>query len=502
MKYISILILLLIFSCQEKEDLPTEIDKTIVLCFDHYAPPYYKSPGAGFSHLPIPLVAYIDSTKTYIEYTPKIDFDTITIYSPKEFQELALSYRNFEYAYYPLLQGDTIIISMDSLNYPLLKSKHYPERNRIYNMNYEIRKKHLHSGLEAKTCLGSDWAIIAQKIDYIRTQEWGGKYLIDYCSIDSLSAMFENYKRIYMDTINLYKQQKIISNTIYDHYKYLLQLKEYESQRILNKDTAYYRQMEVEIRDKYVCYPSYREFLGYYLGYYNMHIKISRKFQGRNYDWRKTFDELALKPFQSISKQILLGHCVKEIGKYSSVEDLKMYLDRYLKLTHDTLLYESIRKQYNLSADANQLLLKNTKGESISLQQLLNQNKGKVIYMDFWASWCVPCREEMAISAKLRELYEGEDVVFIYLAYKDTEENWKKAIMQQNLSNASTSYFIENSSTSNFLKKMKLESIPRYIIFNKAGKLVEINAPRPSDQRITIILNKYLYESTSENNKR
>lgn len=69
----------------------------------------------------------------------------------------------------------------------------------------------------------------------------------------------------YTDTINSFKEQQLISSEIHDRYQYLLKLKDYESRRMLNEDTAFYRQMEPGIADKYIRYPSYREFLDYYL---------------------------------------------------------------------------------------------------------------------------------------------------------------------------------------------------------------------------------------------
>ena len=74
----------------------------------------------------------------------------------------------------------------------------------------------------------------------------------------------------------------------------------------LNEDTAFYRQMEPGIADKYIRYPSYREFLDYYLWFLNQHIPTIRKSQGGSNDWRQTFDELSPKTFQPKSKQILL----------------------------------------------------------------------------------------------------------------------------------------------------------------------------------------------------
>ena len=53
-------------------------------------------------------------------------------------------------------------------------------------------------------------------------------------------------------------------------------------------------------------------------------------------------------------------------------------------------------------------------------------------------------------------------------------------------------FIITNSKNSKTLEAIKLDLIPRYIIFDKQGSLVEMNAPRPSDKQVTTIIEKYL----------
>ena len=241
------LLIISLSSCQQHHVATQKDEKNIVVCFDHYHPKPYKTPG-GIKHTLMPKALYTDNTEILKEYMPEADFDTITLQSSEDFKELALNYRDFEFIYYPLIQGDTVTVSMDSLDYPILSSKHHLERNRIYNMNYELRKGRTHSGLEAKTCLGSDWVRIAQSIDVIRANNWTS-LIMDYCPLDSLHSMFNSYKAAYTDTINLFKKQQIISDKAYNHYQQLLELKDYESQRMLNEDTTFYRQMEAGISD-------------------------------------------------------------------------------------------------------------------------------------------------------------------------------------------------------------------------------------------------------------
>ena len=56
-------------------------------------------------------------------------------------------------------------------------------------------------------------------------------------------------------------------------------------------------------------------------------------------------------------------------------------------------------------------------GDQLSLTSLPDQ----VIVVNFWGSWCEPCREEAPILEKVWQEYQGQDVIFIGIAYKDTE---------------------------------------------------------------------------------
>lgn len=142
----------------------------------------------------------------------------------------------------------------------------------------------------------------------------------------------------------------------------------------------------------------------------------------------------------------------------------------------------------------NRSIIKNKLGIETTIGELIKSNKGNIIYIDFWASWCVPCRDEMPFANKLKKRYEGKSVKFIYLS-KDQDENaWLKAFdelaMDQNYS-----YLLSSKTVEDFSKSINLTFIPRYLLLDTAGRIVDGDAHRPSDQRLILQIEELLQKN-------
>lgn len=118
-------------------------------------------------------------------------------------------------------------------------------------------------------------------------------------------------------------------------------------------------------------------------------------------------------------------------------------------------------------------------GNELTFSEILKRNKGNVIYIDFWASWCAPCRREFSYYSNIRNHFINKRVSFIFISIDKLRSSWKQAFKAENLDTVSNNYLLINPSNS-FLKELNLASIPRYILINKDGKIISNDAPRPS----------------------
>jgi len=142
---------------------------------------------------------------------------------------------------------------------------------------------------------------------------------------------------------------------------------------------------------------------------------------------------------------------------------------------------ESVLSADRKSAANGAVLMQDKSGKPVSLESF----KGKVVYIDFWASWCGPCRQQFPFSKKMHDALtekQRKKIVFLYISIDDNEDVWIKSIKDLDIQGTHT--ISKGGWKSEACKKFQISSIPRYMIMDAQGIIVDDNAPRPSDSEL------------------
>ena len=112
----------------------------------------------------------------------------------------------------------------------------------------------------------------------------------------------------------------------------------------------------------------------------------------------------------------------------------------------------------------------------------------KPILIDFWATWCGPCRGELPYMTKLEEQYAGKDIHFVSLSCDSNKSAWEKRIQKGDMKGIQ----LHLGTNSDFMQKYIINGIPRFILLDREGKIVKADAPRPSDPQTTKLFDELL----------
>jgi thiol-disulfide isomerase/thioredoxin len=114
--------------------------------------------------------------------------------------------------------------------------------------------------------------------------------------------------------------------------------------------------------------------------------------------------------------------------------------------------------------------------------------------MDIWAMWCAPCLAEKPFFQKVEESFKDRsDIVFIGVSHDGQAKKGPRKQFVAKKGWASIELLSEYNESIG--KYYKIEGIPRLMIFDKEGKIVTVDAPRPSDPQFESLIEQTLQSS-------
>jgi len=179
------------------------------------------------------------------------------------------------------------------------------------------------------------------------------------------------------------------------------------------------------------------------------------------------------------NKSVLISEFMPQVMKDVGTSDLTSFIRTLERVSADGKLIASVKKyaaQYEhlyagrIAPDAEFYDVEGNVSK-------LSDYRGKVVYIDTWATWCGPCKREIPFLKTLEESYHGKNVQFISVSTDKDVAAWKSFIARESMSGLQLHQSQEVEKTVSHL--YIVNSIPRFILIDD-GKIVSADAPRPS----------------------
>ena len=188
----------------------------------------------------------------------------------------------------------------------------------------------------------------------------------------------------------------------------------------------------------------------------------------------------------------LMGTVISGYMDKKGVDSITTLMEIFTRKVHSARLRKSIEEKYTTWERV-------AKGKSIPEFTFLDINgsevalsgfKGKYVYIDCWATWCGPCKQQLPALKILEHKYAGKDIVFVSISSDKDRQKWKDMVVKDKLKGVQ---LIEKLSTaSEFSERFVITGIPRFILLDKEGRVYDANAPRPSDPAAVKLLDSVL----------
>ena len=121
--------------------------------------------------------------------------------------------------------------------------------------------------------------------------------------------------------------------------------------------------------------------------------------------------------------------------------------------------------------------------------------KGKLLFIDIWATYCPDCRKELPALETLQEDYKTEPITFVSISVDRDKEAWKTMVKEKKLGGI---HLYASPETKELFKELyDLRSIPRYMLIDEKGNIINANLPMPSDKNLKELITATLIVLTN-----
>ncbi|WBU88771.1 TlpA family protein disulfide reductase [Cellulophaga omnivescoria] len=209
-----------------------------------------------------------------------------------------------------------------------------------------------------------------------------------------------------------------------------------------------------------------------------------------------SYDLAMLKTVAPIKSETIRNSLLKDaIFGITVTDNLEEYYNTFISASTDEEQNKTVKDYYTKLKAVEKgnpspkfIGYENHAGGKTSLEDL----KGKYVYIDVWATWCGPCIAEIPALKETEKAYHNKNIEFVSISVDrpDAYNKWKQMVVDKEL--GGVQLIADNNFESDFIQDYVIQGIPKFILLDTEGNIVNANAPRPSDPKLKEVLNSLL----------
>lgn len=212
---------------------------------------------------------------------------------------------------------------------------------------------------------------------------------------------------------------------------------------------------------------------------------------GEKLDWQKQTFQFFKEQSEGLAEQLLLSQFMYQLTSHptllKSISELEL-LEEFKAIVDHPYLREGFLAHYertlsstwdNPSIETAVRLFDAPEDAKAFIPELLRQHSGKILYLDFWATWCGPCMQEMPYYEQVMQQLDTTKIAFVFLSISSPPGAWEAAIDKFQL--VGSHHQLSSAEYGVLQNILSIRGIPHHAIIDSSGVIVSENAPGPRE---------------------